>query len=67
MTNKRYYSIDEIIDAVIKALEQEPREITLDDVKGYCMPRNLTIITNELLYELTHCCGVKMAESEEEE
>ena len=47
--------------------EQEPREITLDDVKGYCKPRNLTIITNELLYELTHRCGVKMTESEDEE
>lgn len=33
---------------------QEPREITLEDVKGYCKPRCLTIITNELLYELTH-------------
>lgn len=38
----------------IKALEQEPREITLEDVKEYCKPRCLTIITNELLYELTH-------------
>jgi hypothetical protein len=35
-------------------LEQEPREITLEDVKEYCKPRCLTIITNELLYELTH-------------
>lgn len=38
----------------IEALEQEPREITLEDVKEYCKPRCLTIITNELLYELTH-------------
>ena len=36
------------------ATPQEPREITLEDVKGYCKPRCLTIITNELLYELTH-------------
>ena len=33
---------------------QEPKEITLEDVKGYCKPRLLTIITNELYYELTH-------------
>lgn len=38
----------------IKALEQEPRKITYEDVKGYCKPRCLTIIDNELLYELTH-------------
>jgi len=38
----------------IQALEQEPREITLEDVKEYCKPRCLSIITNELLYELTH-------------
>ena len=37
-----------------EALEQEPREITLEDVKRYCEPRCLTIISNELLYELTH-------------
>ena len=37
-----------------EALEQEPREITLEDVKEYCKPRCLTIITDELLYELTH-------------
>ena len=36
------------------ALEEEPRKITLEDVKGYCKPRCLTIIANELLYELTH-------------
>lgn len=42
------------IDMAIKALEQEPREITLEDVKEYCKPRCLTIITDELLYELTH-------------
>lgn len=34
--------------------ELEPRKITLEDVKGYCKPRCLTIISNELLYELTH-------------
>lgn len=32
---------------------QEPREITLEDVKGYCKPRLLTIITYELYHELT--------------
>lgn len=42
------------IHSAIEELEQEPREITLEDVKGYCKPRCLTIITNELLYELTH-------------
>ena len=31
-----------------------PRKITLDDVERYCTPRCLTIISNELLYELTH-------------
>lgn len=41
-------------DITIKALEQQPRKITLEDVKGYCKPRCLTIISNELLYELTH-------------
>ena len=41
-------------DMAIKALEQEPREITLEDVKEYCKPRCLTIITDELLYELTN-------------
>lgn len=35
-------------------MEQEPRKITLEDVKEYCKPRCLTIIDNELLYELTH-------------
>ena len=34
--------------------EQEPREITIEDVKGYCKPRCLTIISDELLHELTH-------------
>ena len=42
------------LDMAIKALEHEPREITLEDVKEYCKPRCLTIITDELLYELTH-------------
>ena len=42
------------IHSVIEELEQEPKEITLEDVKGYCKPRCLTIISNELLYELTH-------------
>lgn len=42
------------LDMAIKALEQEPRKITYEDVKGYCKPRCLTIIDNELLYELTH-------------
>lgn len=36
------------------ALEEEPRKITYEDVKGYCKPRCLTIIDNALLYELTH-------------
>jgi len=39
---------------LLEELEQEPRKITLEDVKGYCEPRCLTIISNELLYELTH-------------
>jgi hypothetical protein len=30
------------------------RKITYEDVKEYCKPRCLTIIDNELLYELTH-------------
>ena len=44
----------EALYMAIQALEQEPKEITLEDVKGYCKPRCLAIITNELLYELTH-------------
>lgn len=47
----------DMVDAcrlAIEALEQEPREITLEDVKGYCKPRFLTIITNDLYHELTH-------------
>jgi hypothetical protein len=43
-----------VIKETIKLLEQESKEITLEDVKGYCKPRLLTIITNELYYELTH-------------
>ena len=39
---------------MIKGVVQEPRKITYEDVKGYCKPRCLTIIDNELLYELTH-------------
>ena len=45
------------------------REITLEDVKGYCKTRGLTIITNELLYELTHtkihcnCTDAEIAKS----
>ena len=38
----------------IEALEQEPKEITFDDVQKYCRARCLTIITDELLFELTH-------------
>ena len=44
----------EMLGIILEALEQEPREITLEDVKEYCKPRCLTIITDELLYELTH-------------
>lgn len=44
----------EALEMAIQALEQEPRKITYEDVKGYCKPRCLTIIDNELLYELTH-------------
>jgi hypothetical protein len=44
----------EALEIAINALEQEPRKITYEDVKGYCKPRCLTIIDNELLYELTH-------------
>ena len=45
---------DTALHMAIKALEHEPCEITLEDVKEYCKPRCLTIITDELLYELTH-------------
>lgn len=52
------YCHDEVgikaLEMAIKALEQDPRKITYEDVKGYCKPRCLTIIDNELLYELTH-------------
>ena len=44
----------EALTHAMNVLEQEPRKITLEDVKGYCKPRCLTIISNELLYELTH-------------
>ncbi len=37
-----------------KVRDDMKREITLEDVKEYCKPRCLTIITDELLYELTH-------------
>lgn len=48
---------DDEIEAIVialKALNQEPKEITFDDVQKYCRPRCLTIITDELLFELTH-------------
>lgn len=32
----------------------QPKEITFDDVQKYCRARCLTIITDELLFELTH-------------
>ena len=44
----------EALTHAMNVLEQEPRKITLEDVKGYCELRCLTIISNELLYELTH-------------
>jgi hypothetical protein len=49
-----FYKRQEAFDMAIKSLEQEPREITLEDVKEYCKPRCLSIISNELLHELTH-------------
>jgi len=39
---------------MIGELEQEPKEITLEDVKEYCEKRCLTIVTNKLFHELTH-------------
>lgn len=32
----------------------EEKEITQEDIERYCKSRNLTIITNELFYKLTH-------------
>ena len=52
--DSRNSDYDTAFKMAIKALEQEPCEITLEDVKEYCKPRCLTIITDELLYELTH-------------
>jgi len=67
MKPKKYFSIEDLFDGIYdgdkwreacivisKWLEQEPKEITLEDVKGYCKQRSLTIITNELYHELTH-------------
>lgn len=50
-----YYGLmpEWVWDMAIEALKQ-PKEITIDDVKEYCKPRCLTIISNELFYELTH-------------
>ena len=45
---------EDIFKAIVKTLEQDSKEITLEDVKGYCKPRCLTIISNELYHELTH-------------
>lgn len=47
------YVID-LLKVLPSVAPQESKEITLEDVKGYCKPRCLTIITNEQLYELTH-------------
>lgn len=44
----------EAIAIALKELEQKPKEITFDDVQKYCRARCLTIITDELLFELTH-------------
>lgn len=32
----------------------EEKEVTQEDIERYCKSRNLTIITNELFYKLTH-------------
>ena len=47
----------EIFDLAQRALEQEPKEITLDEVKEYCRKRCLTLVTNQLFHELTHHQG----------
>ena len=55
-------------EMAIEALEQEPKEITIDDVQKYCKQRCLTVITNELLYDLTHItcrnCGTFLLEKD---
>ena len=54
ITNSEGDNLETIIAKLPSVTPQEPRKITLDDVKGYCKPRCLTIISNELLYELAH-------------
>jgi len=54
MTQEEFNDYIQTLNKVMDWLEQEPKEITLEDVKGYCKPRLLTIITNELYHELTH-------------
>lgn len=39
---------------IIGNLPSVTPEITLEDVKGYCKPRLLTLITNKLYHELIH-------------
>ena len=46
-----------IAEMVENAPTIEPKEITFDDVLRYCRSRCLSIITNELLYDLTHMSG----------
>ena len=36
---------------LVEVKDDEPKEITFDDVQRYCKSRCLTIITNELLYQ----------------
>ena len=44
----------DFVNSMPPVTPQEPRELTLEDVKGYCKSRCLTIITNELYHELIH-------------
>ena len=54
MSRKVFKDLYNGMDELPSVTPQEPREITLEDVKGYCKPRLLTIITNELYHELIH-------------
>lgn len=45
---------DAFIELIKNAPTVETKEITFDDVKRYCVPRCLSIITYEELFRLTH-------------
>ena len=54
ITIGEYEKMLEPLKQEIQSVQQEQKEITMEDVKAYCEPRNLVVLTKELFDKMNN-------------